>query len=98
MDHDGGWVELLGTDASARARAHLLVSEPPLATDSWHGRLESLRYAEGIGALEPGDYVLRFEDGGERRLVRLAVSDHGAEVSGTDGLLPPTLLELAEGF
>ena len=103
MDHDCGWVELLGTQVpGAVGRGHLLAEASP-GGGEWHGRIESLRLVAGTESPPGGMCLIRFERGREVRLVtveqRPAPSGEPPrwDVTGADGEVPAVLIDLAEG-
>lgn len=98
MDRSAGWVELLedhGKEPVGRARAIACADPGAGETGRWSGSLTSLRLVDEATRLECRQYVLRFEETGEERLVVLEPGETDPEtpvaVRGADGELPTCL-------
>jgi hypothetical protein len=103
---DGGWVAVLeqrtGTHEprmEPRARAHLFLDSRGAGADPrWEGHLASVHLMDDSVPLEPGCYILQFEQGGAQRHVALSRSASGiSTVAGSDGLVPPAMDDVSEG-
>lgn len=116
MEQDAGWVELLAGEApTVLARGRAIVTYAPMPhgdasnaqrgqlvelPGAWHGRLESVKLAEGVRALERGPHRVRFEANGEMLFVVIEgweeLSDGTGRVvlRGIDTEVPAVLLEL----
>lgn len=97
VKRDWGWVELLtAVTTSPRGRGHLFAVE--VGQDgSWLAQLDSVRLRGDRGALAPGTYIARFEQGDEYQHVSVHVRDCVIQVRGEDQELPSVALDLADG-
>lgn len=98
MTLDGGWVELLPVDRGRSVgRAHLFLDDMPVQRESWHGHLDSLHPAMGVGEVPPGRYILCFASGLQNIPADVSVADGRLTVHGDHEDLPAAFAELSEG-
>ena len=97
LRQDWGWIELVEPATGVvAARAHLFATEAGVES-AWQGQLESLHFAAGRSALEPGLYFARFGRGRADHLVEVESTEQGLAVYSSDADVPAVSRESSEG-